>query len=82
MQTLSIDELLKVAQAQVDSQQGGRHQRLLEANQVSQLTSAEQQELAELRTLVDRLMLRKAYAWSVLRWRGYRMPTLEELPVS
>ena len=82
LQTLSIDELLKVAQAQVDSNQGGRHQRLLEKNQVSQLTSAEQQELAELRTHMDRLMLRKAYAWSVLRWRGYRMPTLEELPVS
>ena len=79
--TLRIDEFLKVAQAQVNSSQGERHQHLLEKNQVGQLTPAEQQELAELRTLVDRLMLRKAYAWSVLRWRGYRMPAPEELPV-
>lgn len=81
LQTLSIDELLKVAKAQVGTSQHERYQSLLEKNQVGQLTSTEQQELTELRTLVDRLMLRKAYAWSVLRWRGYRMPALEELPV-
>jgi hypothetical protein len=25
-------------------------------------------------------MLQKAYAWSVLRWRGHRIPALHELP--
>lgn len=29
----------------------------------------------------DHLMLRKAYAWSVLRWRGHRLPR-KELPIS
>ena len=81
LQTLSIDELLEVSQARVDDSQTKRHQDLLEKNQLGQLTPAEQQELAELRALMDRLVLRKAYAWSVLRWRGYRMPVLEELPV-
>ena len=80
LQTLSIEELLKVAQARVDDRQEERHQSLLEKNQMGQLTPAEQQELAELRTLADYLMLRKAYAWSVLRWRGYRMPALADLP--
>ncbi len=78
--TLSIDELLKAAQAQVEPSQQERHQQLLEKNQAGQLTPVEQQELTELRTTVERLMLRKAYAWSVLRWRGYRLPALEELP--
>lgn len=27
------------------------------------------------------LMLRKAHAWSLLRWRGQPMPPLEELPI-
>jgi hypothetical protein len=27
------------------------------------------------------LMLRKAYAWSVLPWRGHRIPQLKELSV-
>jgi predicted transcriptional regulator len=81
LQALNIDELLHVARSQVDASQDERHQYLLKKNQVGQLTSAEQQELTELRTLVDRLMLRKAYAWSVLRWRGYRLPALAELPV-
>ena len=81
LQALNIDELLNAARTQVDASQDERHEYLLKKNQVGQLTSAEQQELTELRTLVDRLMLRKAYAWSVLRWRGYRLPALEELPV-
>jgi hypothetical protein len=34
---------------------------------------------SELRIAADRLMLKKAYARSVLRWRGHRIPTLNEL---
>jgi hypothetical protein len=43
------------------------------------ITSAERAELAVLREQADQLMLRKAYAWALLRWRGYPMPALEML---
>lgn len=80
MQTLSITELLSIAQSQINADQQQRHIELLEKNQTDNLTSQERQELSELRIAADRLMLQKAYAWAVLRWRGHRIPTLNELP--
>jgi hypothetical protein len=53
---------------------------LLEKNK-GEITSEERLELAELRIEADRLMLRKAYAWAVLRWRGQSIPALNELPL-
>ncbi len=56
---------------------------MLEKNQIGAITSPERerQELRELSLAADRLMLKKAYAWAILRCSGYRMPTLEELPI-
>jgi hypothetical protein len=56
------------------------HLALLEKNSASEITSSEQNELAALRLAADRLMLRKAYAWAVLRWLGHPAPSLNELP--
>jgi hypothetical protein len=81
MQTLDVSALLEIAQKVVAPKQQERHNELLEKNQVVSLTPNEQQELNELRQAVDRLTLQKAYAWSVLRWRGQRIPSLNELPV-
>jgi hypothetical protein len=79
LQTLNIEELLAIAQAQVEPSQNQRHEQLLLQNQDDRLTPEEQQELTLLRQASDQMMLQKAYAWSVLRWRGYRVPTLKEL---
>jgi hypothetical protein len=81
MQTLSVDELLVIAQAQSDPIQHERHVQLLENNQVEGLLPKDQKELTSLRQTADRLMIRKAYAWSILRWRGHRIPPLKELAV-
>jgi hypothetical protein len=79
IQSLSIEELLAIANAQVEPSQHERHVELLEKNKEGSLTSEERQELTDLRLAADRLMLRKAYAGSVLRWRGHRIPPLKEL---
>jgi hypothetical protein len=42
----------------------------------------ERQELRKLGEKADKLMLKKAYAWALLRWRGYRIPALNELPLT
>jgi hypothetical protein len=73
-------ELLAIAQSQIAFEQQQRHIELLEKNSYCELTPVERQELSQLRVATDRLMLQKAYAWSVLRWRGYRVPALHELP--
>lgn len=81
MQTLSGTELQAIAQSQISTEKQQRHLELLEKNQTSgELTPTERQELSKLRIAADCLMLQKAYAWSVLRWRGHRVPTLNELP--
>ena len=80
MQTRDDRELLAIAQSQITLEQQQRHLKLLEKNKDSELTPVERQELSSLRIAADRLMLQKAYAWSVLRWRGHRIPAIQELP--
>jgi hypothetical protein len=79
MQTLSVDELLAIAQTQSNASQHENHVQLLQKNQVGSLPPEEQIELSNLRQTADRLMLRKAYAWAILRWKGHRIPPLQEL---
>lgn len=81
MQTLNTEELLAIAQSHAEPGQHDHHTELLAKNEESLLTPEERQELSRLRQAADQLMLRKAYAWSVLRWRGQRIPALNELPV-
>ncbi len=82
MQTLSVTDLLNIAHSQISQPQQDRHTALLEKHQTTSLTPTERQELSDLRQQADQLMLRKAYAWAVLRWRGQRTPALEELPLA
>jgi hypothetical protein len=79
MQTLSIEDLKAISQLQVEPSQHARHTELLQKNADDQLMPDERQELTTLREAADQLMLRKAYAWSLLRWRGQRIPSLAEL---
>lgn len=81
MQTMETEELFTIAQAQLQSDQHQRQAELLAKNEASLLTQLEQRELSDLRLASDLLMLRKAYAWSLLRWRGQRIPSLKELPI-
>jgi hypothetical protein len=81
LQSLTNEELLAIAQSQVESGQHERRTELLAKNEENLLISEERQELTALRQAADHLMLRKAYAWSLLRWRGQRIPTLNELPL-
>lgn len=82
LQALSVEQLRRVAAGQIAQNEQDRHQELLQRNSLGVLSSAEQGELAVLRQSADRLMLRKAYAWAVLRWRGFAAPNLDEIPLS
>jgi hypothetical protein len=81
LQSRSVDELKQVAEQQLSAAEQGRFQVLLERNAAEELGDAELTELANLREQADRLMLRKAYAWAVLKWRGVPVPVLDELPL-
>jgi hypothetical protein len=82
MQTYSQDQLLKIARQTVNDSHQLRHESLLERNQDGTITPQERLELQDLRLKVDRLMLRKAYAWDILGTSGYPMPALEEIELA
>jgi hypothetical protein len=83
LQNLSIEELLKIAISQIPTTQQQRHLTLLERHQeTDSMAPSLRQELRELGQAADQLMLKKTYAWAILRWRGYRIPSLEELPLT
>lgn len=70
LQTLDVETLRQIAQSQIPLAQQERLMTLLELNQESSLSEAEQQELQQLSQAADQLMLKKAYACAILRWRG------------
>lgn len=78
MQEYPLDQLTKIAHSQVSPTDQAQHTALLA--KLDRLTSSERTELSQLRLQADQLMLKKAYAWSLLRWRGQRIPSLNELP--
>jgi hypothetical protein len=79
MQTLSIEDLRRIAQAQVPAEQQDDHFELLDKNKSGSLTETEQIRLHELRNLADQLMLKKAHACAILQWRGKPIRKLEQL---
>jgi predicted transcriptional regulator len=68
--------LWRVAQGRKTEAELARYDELLEKNRLGSLTDAEQLELKELRTEVERFMLRKAHAAALLRWRGHTVPSV------
>lgn len=81
MQMLPLEALQRIARSQMPVEQQVRHLALLESNSAGDLSPAERAELLTLRETADRLMLRKAYAWAILRWQGQPVPELDELPL-
>lgn len=79
LENLDDTALWQVARSVVDPEQWDQHCLLLEKNQQGTLTGAERAHLIHLRQEADALMLRKAYAWVLLKWRGYHLPSLADL---
>jgi hypothetical protein len=81
MQKLSIEDLLTIAHSQIDPAVHQEHVLLLEKNRAVSLTIDEREKLMAFQGICDRLMLRKAHAWSMLRWRGYPIPAMKDLAI-
>ena len=56
-----------------------QYDNLLEKNRRDTLTAQEQRELEQLRKNAERIMLMRARAFVLLQWRGYCLPTVDEL---
>ena len=79
LEKLGDEELWVVARGSVDEKLQRQMRRLLRQNNLGTLTASERKTLNELSSFANRVMLRKAYAFLLLKWRGHRIPSLAEL---
>jgi len=79
LERLDDESLWQVMASQVPQEQQSELNHLLDKNQAGTLTRPEREELNRLQDEADRVMLRKARAAVLLRFRGHRLPTLDEL---
>ncbi len=79
LELLDNDALRKVMLETMPTEKHRALEALLYRNQAGTLSAAEHAELDELQREADRLMLRKARAAVLLRFRGLRVPALAEL---
>ncbi|MGH9801470.1 MAG: hypothetical protein ACRD82_13985, partial [Blastocatellia bacterium] len=79
LETLSDESLWQAMLETVSQNRQQRISELLDANQSGAITEAERHELSSLQHQADLVMLRKAHAAVLLRFRGKRLPTLAEL---
>jgi hypothetical protein len=77
LEMLEDEELWEIAEGTYDKQQ--EYGRLLEKNDRETLTDVERVQLKKHYDAVNRLTLRKAYAYVLLKWRGYQLPSISEL---
>jgi len=66
--------LWEVWHSRLPDAQSFRHAALLEKNAAGALTAGERRELSRLRRSADQLLLKRAHAAALLRWRGHAVP--------
>jgi hypothetical protein len=79
MEDLGDEELWRILRSRPEPAKQRRLERLLDKNQRAELIDRERRGLAELRADGDRLMLRRSYAALLLKFRGHRLPNIEDL---
>jgi hypothetical protein len=79
MERLTDDQLWQTARSTMPLPQQDQYRQLREKHGQDTLNTSEQTQLEEWYRETHLLMLRKAYAYVLLKWRGYSLPTLTEL---
>jgi len=75
LERMSDDKLIKLTKKELSIAQQKKYAHLLRQNNQGIITPKEEQELETLQIEADRLMLKQAYAYNLLRWRGYSIPS-------
>lgn len=79
LEGLSDAELWQILRGRFTDDQREEYARLRDKQRQGAIAEAEHASLDTLRRQADLLVLRKAYAGVLLKWRGHRLPTLDEL---
>jgi hypothetical protein len=81
MASLSNDTLWQIAQSTMNQDKIALYDVLLARHKAKSLTPVGREWLTQLREDSEELMLRKAHAYALLKSRGHKLPTLDELRV-
>jgi len=76
LENLDDEALWGIARSTISQQHQKQYNLLLEKNSCGTLTASEQGLLEKLYSEANQYMLSKAYANVLLKWRGYKLPTL------
>lgn len=79
LELLDDEALWKIARSKVGKKMQEEYRALLSKNREENLQGAEKETLEKHYQNINLLMLKKAYAFVLLKWRGYKLPSLEEL---
>ena len=79
LENLSDEALWETAKNVMPSVRQRKWKRLMQKNKAGTLSLREQRGLDNLITESERIMLHRAHAYALLKWRGHRIPTLREL---
>ncbi len=79
MEDLGDEELRRILQSRPSPAKHRRLEQLLDKNQRGELTDREDHALVKLRLDGDRLMLRRSYAALLLKYRGHRVPSIQDV---
>ncbi len=79
LQWLDSKALWVVARGKLAPQEQARQEYLLRRNQRGTITPEEVDEMNRLGEKADKLTVKKAYAYALLRWRGFPLPPLETM---
>jgi len=80
LEELDDETLRQIAQSQLPPDRQRLYNRLLAKNSQGTITAQEKDILNALGEEARRLTLKKAHAYMLLKWRGYAIPSREELP--
>jgi hypothetical protein len=76
---LGDETLWRVAYSDMEDDKVALYQELLAKNERDELSEADRARLDALREEADLLMLRRSYAFALLKWRGHSIPAPADL---
>ena len=79
IETKNDEDLWAITRLRMSSELVRQYDNLLAKNRRGTLTAREQGKLKQLRKNAEHIMLMRARAFVLLQWRGYRLPTVDEL---
>ncbi len=79
LETKNDDDLWTITRSSLSPKTLRQYDELLDKNSKGTLTTQEKRKLEKLRKDAERIMLKRARAFVLLQWRGYRLPTADEL---